>query len=105
MNRQRLLELAGVIGVGSNMNNPSFEPMTGVPNSVEDPTGGQGSMGYAELGDSGTEDPISKMRAEAEKGKESPEAAMAAVENILLMLDEFDKLNTDEDEDDDEGEL
>lgn len=99
MNKQRLLELAGVIAVGSNMNNPSFEPNAGANSTVDDPTGGQGSSGYAETGDDGEMDPIAKMKAEVEKGKESPEAAMAALDSISTMLDDFERMNSDEDPD------
>ncbi len=98
MKKQRLLELAGVIPVGSNMNNPSFEPNAGATWTTDDATGGQGSAGYAVPGDEGTKDPITRMREEAQKGTESPEAAMAAVESILMMLDEFDKVNRQEQE-------
>ena len=49
MNKQRLLELAGV---SSNMNNPSQQPYTEIPGS-DGPLGAGGSKGYQELGGDG----------------------------------------------------
>lgn len=93
MNKQRLLELAGVIGMSSNMNNPSQEPYTEI-GSADEPTDNGGINGQDDLGGSGEEmDTIGRIKEEAEKGMESPEAAMAACETILSLLD------TDEEED------
>ncbi len=107
MNKQRLLELAGVIAVGSNMNNPSFEPNAGANSTVDDPTGGQGSSGYAVTGDDGEGeiDPIAKIREEAKAGTESPEAAQSALLNILALLDDFDKINGEEGKEQGEDDL
>ena len=90
MNKQRLLELAGV---SSNMNNPSQEPYTEI-GSAEEPVNDGGINGQQDLGGSGEEmDTIGRIKDEAERGLESPEAAQAACETILGLLD------TDEDED------
>ena len=93
MKRQRLLELAGVIAVGSNMNNPSQEPYTEVP-SAEDRTGGPGSAGYDVVGDEGETDTLTRIEEEARKGVENPDDAARCCEVILGLLDT----------DDDEGE-
>jgi len=84
MNRQRLLELAGI---GANMNNPSQEPYSEVPTTAEDPTGGPGTAGYAEIGDAGCEEnPLDKIKELVEKGAEDPDAAMAACREIMHLL-------------------
>jgi len=100
--------LAGIIPVGSNMNNPSQEIYSEVPSMVDSPIGGPGTSGYAELGgegpsdpeDVGEIDPISKIRQEAEAGAESPEGAQAALTNILALLDDFEKMNSEEETND-----
>lgn len=98
MNRQRLLELAGI---SSNMNNPSQEPYTEIPASAESPTDAPGTEGYDELGDSEEMDPIAEMRRLAERGAESPEEAVMAIEAIQAILDKMERI---EDKDEDNGE-
>lgn len=82
MNKQRLLELAGV---SSNMSNPSFEPETDVrDNKIEGPA-------ETDIGDAGESDTtIDRIREEARKGVDSPEDASRCCEVILNLIDEED---------------
>lgn len=94
MNKQRLLELAGI---SSNMSNPSQEPYTEIPASAESPTDAPGTKGYDELGDSGEMDTIEKIRDEARRGVDVPEEAHMCCERILMLI-EKDNSNGEETE-------
>jgi len=89
MNKQRLLELAGL---GSNMSNPSQEPYSEIPSAAENPIGAGGSAGYDEVGDvDDSEDPMLKIKGLAEKGMENPEEAVASCQEILDLLNGFEE--------------
>jgi hypothetical protein len=102
MKRQRLLELAGVIAVGGNMNNPSQEPYTEVPSS-EDPTGGPGTAGFDVVGDEDGTDTLTRIKEEAQKGVDNPDEASRCCEMILGLLDTDDEDEAPDMEGDVEG--
>ena len=80
MNKQRLMELAGI---SSNMNNPSQEPNSEIPGS-EDPTGAPGVNGQDELGDNGEQSLLDKIREIASRGAEQGDEGC---QEILALLD------------------
>lgn len=81
MNKQRLMELAGL---SSNMSNPSHEPATDVPdNKLEVPA-------HADMGEEGETDTLERIREEAQKGVDNPEEAARCCQVILGLMDEED---------------
>ena len=76
MDRQRLLELAGI---ASNMGNPSQEPNSEIPSA------GEGDVnGYSETGDD--MDIMDQIKQEAMRGAEDPENACDCCQKILELL-------------------
>lgn len=95
MNKQRLLELAGI---GSNMNNPSQEPYSEIPAASEDPTGAPGTEGFDELGDSGEMSAMERIREEAQRGADNPEEAQKCCETILMLIEPDEEMNDEREE-------
>lgn len=78
MNKQRLMELAGI---ASNMNNPSQEPYTEIPSSDEEPSA---------MSDVGDEQPdiLEQVREIAERGMEGEDAREALTQILHLLSGE-----------------